>query len=130
MQTATMASYTSNTLTMNYANGAIIVIPTGVGISSNYTLNITGIPPSVVGDTTKTYVVSVINTNGSSVTVPNNTMIANAVNINGTSISSVVYAGGVTSLPTTTSTYLIQQVAIITVNGSTTIALSNVSQYS
>lgn len=122
---------TGNVLNMNYANGAIMVLPNTMSVTSNYILNITGIPPSVVGDVTKTYVVTVINTSSGVTTLPNNSIIANAVNINGTTLpGTMVFAGGVIGLPTTTSTYLIQQMAIITVNGTQTIAMSSVSQYS
>jgi len=122
---------TGNVLNMNYTNGAILVLPNTMSVTSNYILNITGIPPSVVGDVTKTYVVTVINTTGGVATLPNNSIIANVVNINGTTLpGTMVFAGGAVGLPTTTSTYLIQQVAIITVNGTQTIAMSSVSQYS
>jgi hypothetical protein len=131
IQTASVASMTGNVLNLNYANGAIMVLPNTMSVASNYILNITGIPPSVVGDVTKTYVVTVINTTEGVTTLPNNSIIANVVNINGTTLpGTMVFAGGVIGLPTTTSTYLIQQIALITVNGTQTIAMSSVSQYS
>jgi hypothetical protein len=117
------------TNTLNYGNGAIMMIPTTATVASNYTLNIVGLPTMAAsGDITKTYVVSTINTSTSVANNASNTIIANVVTVNGSAALPIYFGGGVSTIPTTTANVLVQQIAIIS-SGGTPIALSSVTQY-
>ena len=105
------------------------MIPTTATVTSNYTLNITGLPSvAISGDITKTYVVSTINTSPSVTSSANNTIIANVISINGSAAIPVYFSGGVSTIPTTTANVLVQQIALISTGG-TPIALSSITQY-
>lgn len=105
------------------------MIPTTATVTSNYTLNITGLPSiAVSGDITKTYVVSTINTSPSVTSSANNTIIANVISINGSAAIPVYFSGGASTIPTTTANVLVQQIALISTGG-TPMALSSITQY-
>lgn len=129
IQTAPLTFAANQINTLNYNQGAIMIVPTTISVVGNYTLNITGLPPTFTGDMTKTYVVSTINASNSIATLPSNTVIANSVTINGSAPISLFFSGGVSSLPTTTGNIVVQQIAFISLNGMTTVGMSSVSQY-
>jgi len=106
-----------------------MMIPTTTTVTSNYTLNIVGLPTlAVSGDITKTYVVSTINTSSSVASNASNTIIANVITVNGSAALPIYFGGGVSTIPTTTANVLVQQIAIIS-SGGAPIALSSITQY-
>jgi hypothetical protein len=129
IQTAPSSFAANMTNTFNYAQGAIMLVPTTTSVTGNYTLNVTGLPPSFTGDMSKTYVISTINASSAIATLPSNTVIANSVTINGSVPISLLFNGGVSALPTTNGNLVIQQIAFVSLDGTVTVAISNVSQY-
>jgi hypothetical protein len=121
------------TLQFNYASGGIMIIPNSVTINGNYIVNVTGIPAiQTTPDSTKTYVVSTINT----AQVGSN-CIATGVTVNGSAQLPLLYNGGSASVPVGGSNIItMQQIALISTGGTTPqtatnqqFALTSVSQF-
>ena len=121
LQYLTAANFSSNVLTVNYAKGAVVVLPSGAGITinSNYTLNVLGLPST---DNSRTYALSVINNAGFD-------YIATSLTISGVA-ATTFYNGGNVALPSLVGNGpIVQSFAMINISGSVYFALTNVSVY-
>lgn len=110
-----------------------MIIPNSVTINGNYIVNVTGIPAiQTTPDSTKTYVVSTINT----AQIGSN-CIATGVTVNGSTQLPLLYNGGSASVPVGGSNIItMQQIALISTGGTTPqtatnqqFALTSVSQF-
>ena len=123
----------STPLQFNYASGSVMIIPNTISITSNYTVNITGLPSSLatIPDNTRSFVISTINAASTG-----SNFIATGVSINSTTLP-MFFSGGNASIPSAPATAItVQQIALVSTGTPTPqtasnveFALSSVSQF-
>ena len=104
-----------------------MIIPSTYTIGSNYVINISGLPNNLpmTADNTKTYVISTVNN-----TANGTGFVATGIQVLGSNLSMYFNGGGAALASSTlTPTITVQQVVMISCNGTAEIALSNISQY-